>query len=289
MIPVDSSWTTSGINFGSNHVKQLIPPKIAIAWDVPTFSYAAGNTRYVIEREFGYPTTPVRTRHLAAPQLDHFDVLILPDGAGYGSILGKRGRDNLKAWVKDGGTMITMGRATRLLMKEGLDLMATRLEARGEVEDEKKKKTDQPKLSPATFIDSVQDYDDLLRTVTTKPDSLPGVLLKGEINQDHWLGGGVADTVNLMVTGDDIYTPLLEGTGTNLVKFLAEDEILVSGYMWEENRGQLAHKPAVMTREVGRGQVIGFTTDPAFRGYLYGLNVLLANAIFKAPAHVDTH
>jgi hypothetical protein len=33
--------------------------------------------------------------------------------------------------------------------------------------------------------------------------------------------------------------------------------------------------------------VIGFTAGPTFRGVLSGLDVLLANAVARAPAHVE--
>jgi hypothetical protein len=36
----------------------------------------------------------------------------------------------------------------------------------------------------------------------------------------------------------------------------------------------------------GRGYEIGFTSDPNFRGYMDGLNVMFMNAVFRAPAHV---
>jgi len=281
VVPLNSSWTTAGINFGSNAMKELVAPRIAIAWDYPTRSYSAGNTRFVIERQFGYPTTPIRTSYLAAPELVDFDVLILPNGHGYANVLGKSGMENIKAWVNQGGVLITLDHATRFLMQDGLGLLGTKLEARDEViRDE-----EGSGLTDATFIDSMEEYNTLIHTTSNKPDQIPGVLLQGEVNRDHWLSGGVADTLNFMVIGNDVYTPLKRDAGINLVKFSAEEELVVGGYIWEENRGQLAHKPAVMTRKVGRGQVIAFTSDPAFRAYMDGLNVLLANAIFKAPAH----
>ncbi len=102
VVPLNSSWTTAGINFGSNAMKELVAPRIAIAWDYPTRSYSAGNTRFVIERQFGYPTTPIRTSYLAAPELVDFDVLILPNGHGYANVLGKSGMENIKSLGKSG-------------------------------------------------------------------------------------------------------------------------------------------------------------------------------------------
>jgi hypothetical protein len=69
------------------------------------------------------------------------------------------------------------------------------------------------------------------------------------------------------------------------VRFQAADDLLASGYIWEENRKQLAFKPFVVAQAQGRGFVISFTQDPNVRAYLDGLNVIFANAIFRGAAH----
>ncbi len=38
---------------------------------------------------------------------------------------------------------------------------------------------------------------------------------------------------------------------------------------------------------MGAGMVIGFTQDPTYRAYMDGMNTLLANALFHAPAHTS--
>lgn len=46
----------------------------------------------------------------------------------------------------------------------------------------------------------------------------------------------------------------------------------------------MAYKPYLMAQPVRRGLAIGFTHDPATRGYLDGLDLLIANALLFAPA-----
>jgi hypothetical protein len=60
---------------------------------------------------------------------------------------------------------------------------------------------------------------------------------------------------------------------------------VVSGYLWQENRAQLAYKPLVAVQPVGRGFVIAFTADPNYRAYVDGMNLLFLNAIFRGAAH----
>jgi len=95
----------------------------------------------------------------------------------------------------------------------------------------------------------------------------------------------MASSVNVLVQGGDIYSPLTRGQGTNVVRFSGPDDLVQSGQIWEQNRRQLAFKPFVMSESLGSGQLVAFTQDPTVRGYLEGLKPLLINAIFLGPAH----
>jgi len=114
---------------------------------------------------------------------------------------------------------------------------------------------------------------------------VPGVLVRARLDQDHWIAAGSSPTVNVLFNGRDIFAPMKIDKGVNAAVFLPADKLVASGYLWRENREQLAYKPLVVVQRQGRGYVIGFTADPCFRAYLDGMNVLLLNAIFRSPAH----
>ncbi len=89
----------------------------------------------------------------------------------------------------------------------------------------------------------------------------------------------------MLVRGSDIYTPIQSDKGVNVATFRNADDLLASGYLWEQNRKQLAYKPFVLVQPNNKGYVIGFTQDPNVRAYLDGLNVIFMNAIFRGSAH----
>ena len=80
-------------------------------------------------------------------------------------------------------------------------------------------------------------------------------------------------------------TPIRLDSGVNVARFSSPDNLLASGYIWEENRKQLAYKPFAVVQPSGRGFVIAFTQDPTIRAYLDGLNVIFMNSIFRGAAH----
>ena len=88
-----------------------------------------------------------------------------------------------------------------------------------------------------------------------------------------------------MITGRAIYTPVKADRGVNAAYFESPDKLLASGYLWSENRRQMAYKPLVVVEPAGSGVVVGFTADPNFRGMLDGMNLLFLNAIFRGPSH----
>ena len=129
------------------------------------------------------------------------------------------------------------------------------------------------------------DYLAAIEPRGVSPDRVPGVLARAVVDADHWITAGLPDTVYAMLRGNAIYTPLSLEKGVNALRWAGPDDLVASGYLWEENRRQLAFKPFVMVQARGRGFVIGFTADPNFRGYSHGLNVLFVNAVFRGAAH----
>ena len=116
---------------------------------------------------------------------------------------------------------------------------------------------------------------------------MSGVLANIEVDQEHWLTAGVHRSVVSLVAGRDIFAPIKLDAGKNVAWFKGADELLASGYLYDENRQQLAYKPFLIHQPMGRGMLVSFTQDPALRGHFDGLNVLLMNTIFRGAAHAN--
>jgi hypothetical protein len=284
-----SGWVEDGVNFGSRWVVQMKKPAIALAWDTPTQSANAGATRFVLERQYGYPVTPIRTAQLAGADLSKFQVLILPPGGNYARVLGESGIERVKNWVSAGGTIVALGEAVGFLADAKVELLDVAQEnALREGEDkDKDKKTEKPESGrvPGTAIASQADFEKVTKAKDELPDSSPGAIARAHVRSDYWLTAGMGETVYAMVEGRAIYTPIKSDKGVNAVYFDAADKLVASGHLWAENRKQLAFKPLVVSSTSGRGIVVGFTEDPNFRAFNDGMNVLFLNAVFRGPAH----
>ncbi len=278
----DSSWMQAGPNPGSNNVKRMHAPEIAMLWDEPTNVLSAGSTRFIIEREFNYPVTAIRADRMKRADLSRYHVIILPGSgwSGYEQALGESGREHLRQWVQNGGVLLTLGNATRYAVSGSSPLLASRIEPKAQVDDLVPLAQDK-----GTIIADHEDLQRYVRNPKTSPDWVAGVLLRADVDQEHWLTAGIHTELHSIFTGADMYAPLRITDGRNVVNFSNKEQVLASGYMWQENHEQVAHKPLVMVQPQGRGMVISFTQEPNYRAYMDGMHVLLMNAIFRASAY----
>ena len=282
-----SGWVDDGVNFGSRWVVAVKKPAIAMAWDTPTQSSSAGATRFVLERQFGYPVTPIRTAQLNSTDLSKFQVLILPSGGNYTGVLGENGIQRVKDWVDAGGTIVALGDAVGFLANSKVELLAVSQE--NALRDGEEKKVEKPEKGtgrvPGTAIATEAEFEKATLAATELPDSAPGAIARARVRPDYWLTAGMGDAVYAMVEGRAIFTPIKADKGVNAVYFDAADKLVASGHLWAENKRQMAFKPLVISATSGRGIVIGFTQDPNFRAFNDGMNVLFLNAVFRGPAH----
>jgi len=297
----DSSWVEEGVNFGSRYVIRMRAPAVAMAWDRPVASSSAGWTRFVLERQYDYPLSVIRTQTLANADLSRFHVLILPDqgpGDGYAQVLGTNGIRRIKDWVAAGGTLIGLAGAVGFMADARVALLPITQEYLARP-DESARRAEAPKAeapkteaakpeaaevrSPGKLLASEADYLKEIRPERELPDRHLGVMLRARLDHDHWITAGLGETVVATVTGRAIYSPIKLDKGVNAALFLGPDQLLASGYLWDENRKQLAYKPLLVVAREGRGYAIGFTADPNFRAAMDGLNVLFLNAVFRTP------
>ncbi|HVR29230.1 MAG TPA: M14 family metallopeptidase [Thermoanaerobaculia bacterium] len=318
VVATRTSWVDEGINFGSDRVVRLRRPEVALAWNEPTVSYAAGAARWVLEQRLGLAVTPVRTARLASADLHDFDVVILPDGSGFADVLDESGAQNLRRFVEGGGVLIAIAGAVSYFADPDVGLLSVREETRALEQGGDGASSPERDAAPTvaggesagssgaaaggdggggsdesagpvagTVLSSEAEYLAAIAAEEPPPDTVPGALARAVPDPDHWLTVGLPSAIHVMVQGSSIFTPIRLDRGTNVLRFAPADELVASGYLWEENRRQLAWKPVTVIEPLGRGFVIGFTADPTLRGFLAGCDLLLLNAVVRAPAHVS--
>ena len=212
-------------------------------------------------------------------------MVILPEGEP-AEVLGEGGMRHLAEFVRRGGVLVAAGDSLEALTAGDAPLIKARREAalgRDPAKDDGDAKAE---LAQAREFTSEAEYRAAIQDQQALPDTLPGALLNTVADPDHFLSAGYDAGAVVLASGSQIYTPLERADGVNVLRFAPAASLVASGYVWDENRRQLAFKPFLMAQSSGRGLAIGFAHDPSTRAFLDGLDLLIANAVLIAPSRV---
>jgi hypothetical protein len=273
VIAIDDSYVPEGMSLGSNQVRALREPRVLLVYDSPGSTNSVGWARYVLERRYGTRTTAVRASSLGRATLSDYDVIIFPSG-NFGSAVGDGLVDDLRGWMSDGGTMITMAESTRWATRAGL--LSTTAERRGgRAEGTDAPDTDTPD-QPIEYLDEISPEDE-------SPEGVPGAILRVLLDTDHWLAAGTDGEIGAFVQGSRVFRPITLDEGNNVGRYADLDELVLSGTVWEESQPQLASKAFLIHQGVGGGQIIAFAEDPNYRAYTEATQLLFINAVLLGP------
>ena len=283
VVALDSGWVDRGPSLGSGTVVALKTPRIVLAWDAPTSSQSAGWARYVLERRFGFDVTAVRVASLERLDLEEVDVLVLPAG-DYGRAFGTDAVERLRRWMRRGGTLVTLGEASRWAAGERVKLLETTTELRGG-RPEVQEKEGEGQQRRGGDADKPFDYEQAILPDRERPENTPGAILRVLLDREHWLSAGTDGEIQAIVEGRRVFTPLKLDKGTNVGVYADRDRLVVGGLAWEEAQAQLARKAFLMHQRVGNGHLIAFAEDPNYRAFSEATELLFANAVLLGPAY----
>lgn len=262
---LSNKWTIDAFALAANHtfenegLADLNNPRIGL-YEPWGGVIDAGWTRHIFEQwELEYET--VRQGDVKAGKLgDKFDILIFPDGMSARDILegtenwpekyrggiGDNGRDALRNYVENGGTIAAFGR-TSMSIIELLDLpIANSLEG-----------------------------------LTQKQYFAPGSLVLAELDPASPLAYGLPTKLPVMNRRGPAFVPrATTRKGPRMHASYPDYDPRLSGFLLGPEHIQ--GKGAIAVQAVGQGRVILFSMNPQFRAMTHGSYKLVFNAIFWA-------
>jgi hypothetical protein len=267
-----------GISLGSNQALTMKAPRVLLMWDAPTSSLSAGWARYVLERRFTQPVTAMRVSTMRRADLRKYDVIVMPQG-NYEGVLGDADVTRLKDFVRAGGTLVTIGEASRWASRDKVGLLSTDTELKDGRSDE----TTEAKKPDAAADKKGFDYNRAITPDRPRPDVIAGAILRGSLDTEHWLSAGLDAEFQVMVEGQRVFTPIKLDKGVNVGVYAAADKLAVSGIVWKENKDSYAQKAFLIHEPLGAGHVVAFAEEPNFRAYAQASELLFMNAVLLGP------
>lgn len=248
--PVDSGLADRGFpSLGSGDVIYLRTPRIALIGEEPIQAYSFGWAWFTLDRQYELPLTILRARSLGTARLSDYDVIVLPEVTDTTAI-GRAARERLARWVREGGTLVTLGSGTEM--------------ARGP-------------LGLIRLADGRREGE--------LPVATPGAFVRTALDRETWLAAGYDGGFPALVQSARTYR-LPEGPPSPArrapVRFVEED-LRIAGHLWAESEERLPGGVFLYEERVGRGRVIAFAEDPNFRGYWRGADRFFLNAVVFGP------
>jgi hypothetical protein len=269
-VPVSTGLTETGLDLGTGSAGFVTLPKVAVAAGDGVSSTSFGAHWFFLEQRLKLPFDAIDLSSLAGTDLTDYDVLVLPEGRGMQGVLGERGMEALRSWLRGGGTLVAVGSSAEAMGRE-----IGEIELR-EAEEEKLERDEE--LARALRTREERESDRWAQAV-------PGTILRVALDPRHPLAAGAsADGLEgemFVLSRGRAFEP---AEGFESVAFFPEGLEKISGVISEESLERLDRSTWLAQVGVGRGSLILFVEDPLFRMFWYSGFQLYANALLLGPA-----
>tara|TARA_B110000238_G_C16135735_1_gene443561 strand:+ start:1769 stop:4249 length:2481 start_codon:yes stop_codon:yes gene_type:complete len=248
---LSSGYSSSGPDLGSNKLSLISPPRISVITEGNSSTYNAGEIIHFFEKQLGYQANYVSESRLNKEVLLKTDVLILP--SGYYNF--KNIETDLISWIRNGGTLIALGRALDALT--GIEPFEISLK--------------EPSINktPDTSSNSSRKRKYISNLIT-------GSIFKASIDQSHPMAYGYEDYY---------YTLKLSGSAYELLKnqniaYLKNNIKPHSGFVGSNVSSKQGESLLFGNQNLGQGNIIYMVDNPLFRAFWENGKLFMANAIF---------
>ncbi|MCU0419309.1 MAG: M14 family metallopeptidase [Cyclobacteriaceae bacterium] len=251
-----------GVSLGSGSFLPVRKPEIAMLVEGGVSATDVGELWHLLDVRYGIPVALMPLSVLNASSISRYNTLLMAEGSYYA--LPEATKEKLKAWVQAGGVIIGFEGAVSWLHTAGL----AKFDVKGTGGDKEKKEPAKPK-----------PYADIEETRGAQVTS--GAIFEAQADLTHPLLYGYTSAKLPMFKPNNLFMEKAVGAFSNPLVYGANP--LISGYISKPNYERMKNTALVGVSALGRGRVIGFTENLAFRGFWLGSNKMVMNAIFYGP------
>jgi len=243
-----------GPDLGSDQVRYMSAPKVAILNGKGIDANAFGEVWYYFDQDIEYPFSVLNMDYASGVDFSEYDVLVLPSGS-YGKL-----STQLLDFARGGGKIIAIERAIGAFTSGDTQLAKAmkNLDNKGDKNNEKSK---------------LKRYEDSERSSLSS--YVAGTIYKVHLDDSHPLAFGEDESIHIMRRNSTAY-PYIDGWNVGVIK----NDGHVSGFVGHNLKCNLVNSLEIGQENIGSGSIIYFVDSPVFRGFWYSGKLLMGNAVF---------
>ena len=253
VVSINNGYSIDGIDLGSGNIKTVKKPEALMIVGTGVSGYEAGEVWHLLDQRIGMPITKLEVTSLPTINLNRYNTLVMVSGQyRFDSAVVRK----IKAWVQNGGTLITLKTASEWAIKQNM--------------------IKEQLITDTTKTKRRLNYEDAAGWEGAK--AIGGSIFQIDLDITHPIGFGFSDRkVSIYRNGSTFLKPG-EKTYNTVAQYAANP--LVGGYLHRDIGKYIANSAAILVSEDGAGRVILFADNPNFRAVWYGTNKLFLNALF---------
>lgn len=252
----DTGLDYKGSSLGSSSFINLRKPEIAMLVEGGVSANDAGEIWHLLDARMNIPMTLIPVAVFNNANLNRYNTIIFP--AGNYSGISESAKERLKTWIQNGGVVIGFENAVSWFTNQGIGKFDM-------------KKSEEPKepVKARAYAD-IDEYQGAQET--------SGAIFEAQVDLSHPLLFGYYNSKMPVFKSNNLFMERSKNAYGNPVVFTTNP--LMTGYISKENYAKVKDASFAGVTAMGRGRVIGFTENLAFRAFWFGTNKMLTNAIF---------
>jgi hypothetical protein len=256
-----SGRSLSGVDLGSESVRPLRAPKIALVMGEGVNATEIGATWFALSERLGWPATKLDPAQLRRAPLAAYTSIVLAGGR-YDDWSDETVAA-LRRWVQAGGSLVTFGAASKWAIAKGLAGPPA-------------KAAEPDAAAQSDRAEERLDFAGRRDALAEKRSA--GNALSADADITHPLAFGLTQRALFVNKETDVTLSPVADAFSNVVRIDAQP--VVNGYLPEGLRKQAAGSVWAQVARSGEGSVVLFADDPAHRKYWLGTERLLINSLF---------
>jgi hypothetical protein len=253
-----TGYAVEGADLGSGSFRPLRAPRALMLIGDGISSAEAGQVWHMLDTKYSIPITKADRREIGRIDFSRYDVIVLPSG-NYTFLEGDR-LDDLRRWVRGGGTLIALRQAAQWAV-------ANRFAPNTELVTRE---------GAAAGAPARRDYADA--DAIRGAQAIGGSIWQADLDITHPLGFGYHRRSIAVWRDHSMFFAPSRNPYSTVVRLT--DDPHLSGYISAPNLERLRGSPSLIADQLGGGSVVLMIDNPNFRGYWHGTNRLFLNALF---------